>query len=188
MDPNLKEWQVPPPSRMWTVSSILQHQLYELVQSSSSLRQHFAVQACVPASCDDSSSSWKWKSWNKFDTEGFDDLFYAEEATYCSQKSLGFFRKLPPHTSSPHLVSSFVIFKCHFSNHLCAAFTTRMWRFVRLPGLVDVEKRFVCEAFATLIAEECGQWSSLFQCILSTGMMKTNSIQKSYSLSPNMHL
>ena len=103
MDPNPKEWQVPPPSRMWKDSSILQHQLYELVQSSSSLHQHFAVQACVPASCDDSSSSWKWKSWNKFDTEGFDDLFYAEEATYCSRKSLVFFRNLPPHTSSPHL-------------------------------------------------------------------------------------
>ena len=57
MDPNPKEWQVPPPSRMWKDSSILQHQLYELVQSSSSLHQHFAVQACVPASCDDSSSS-----------------------------------------------------------------------------------------------------------------------------------
>ena len=28
-----------------------------------------------------------------------------------------------------------------------------------LPGLVDVEKRFVCEAFATLIAEECGHLS-----------------------------
>ena len=33
-----------------------------------------------------------------------------------------------------------------------------------------------------------GVWSSLFQCILSTGMMKTNSTQNSYSLSPNMHL
>ena len=31
--------------------------------------------------------------------------------------------------------------------------------FVMLPGLVDVEKRFVCEAFATLIAEECGHLS-----------------------------
>ena len=62
MDPNLKEWQVPPPNRMWTDSSILQNQAYELEQSSRSLRQHFAAQACVPAFGDDSSSSWKWKS------------------------------------------------------------------------------------------------------------------------------
>ena len=58
-----------------------------------------------------------------------------------------------------HLVASFVIIKCHLSNHFRAAFTTRIWRFVMLPGLVDVEKRFVCEAFATLIAEECGHLS-----------------------------
>ena len=54
---------------------------------------------------------------------------------------------------------SFVIVRCHLSNHFCAVFTTRIWRFVMLPGLVDVEKRFVCEAFATLIAEECGHLS-----------------------------
>ena len=49
---------MPPPSRMWTDSSILQHQLYEPVQNSRSLRQYFAAQACVPAFGDDSSSSW----------------------------------------------------------------------------------------------------------------------------------
>ena len=55
-----------------------------------------------------------------------------------------------------------------------------------LPGLVDVEKRFVCEAFATLIAEECGHLSFNVY-LLSTGMMKTNSTQNSFSLSPIMH-
>ena len=46
-------------------------------------------------------------------------------------------------------MSSFVIIKCNFCNHFCAAFTTRIWRFVMLPGLVDVEKRCRSPKFPT---------------------------------------
>ena len=155
MDPNLKEWQVPPPNRMCTDSSILQNQLYELEQSSRSLRQHFAAQACVPAFGDDSSSSWKWKSWNKFDTEGFDDLFYAEEATYCSRKSLVFFASslhTHPAYTSDNMHSPYVVLQiglCHCSKLALLASKLLFWLFSRMVFFM-VEQS--CSCLQRLIA------------------------------------
>ena len=49
------------------------------------------------------------------------------------------------------------------------------------PGLVDEEKNFLSEAFATLSAEMCGHliFNTYYQLV--KGMMKTNSSQNSYS-------
>ena len=55
----------------------------------------------------------------KFDTEGFDDLFYAEEATYCSRKSLVFFASslhTHPAYTSDNMHSPYVVLQiglCH---------------------------------------------------------------------------
>ena len=87
-----------------------------------------------------------------------------------------------------NLVSSFVIAQWHLSNHICAAFITRIWRFVMNPGLMDEEKNFLSEAFATLSAEMCGHLSFNTCYQLVKGMMKTNSSQNSYSKSPNMQI
>ena len=45
------------------------------------------------------------------------------------------------------------------------------------PGLMDEEKNFLSEAFATLSAEMCGHLSFNTYYQLVKGMMKTNSSQ-----------
>ena len=50
------------------------------------------------------------------------------------------------------------------------------------PGLMDEEKNFLSEAFATLSAEMCGHLSFNTCYQLVKGMMKTNSSQKLFPL------
>ena len=49
------------------------------------------------------------------------------------------------------------------------------------PGLMDEEKNFLSEAFATLSAEMCGHLSFNTCYKLVKRMVKTNSSQNSYS-------
>ena len=98
-----EEWQLPPPSQMWTDSLILEDQLVGLVHSLLSLRHSFAAPAYGHVSCGDLGSSWMGKSYCILDKAGFHDPFYAGAATCYSRKSSVSFHSLLPHTSSPPL-------------------------------------------------------------------------------------
>ena len=78
------------------------------------------------------------------------------------------------------IVSSFVIVKRHLSNHICAAFITRICCFVMSPALVNEESSCLCEALTTLWAEKCGHLSFNICYQLMKGIMKINSSQNSY--------